>query len=484
MDADARPIRFGTSGWRGVLGDEITLARVAAAARALADELREAGTSRPVLVAHDRRFGGARLAETAARVLAGAGIAAARVAGAAPTPAVARAVLREGAAGAIVFTASHNAPHDHGMKVLDARGAGAPSDFTRRLEERASRALAGAPAPQSAPRARPRDVVAPYLADLVARLDADALRRARLSLAYDAMHGAGAGVLDVALARAGLRVRLLRAAPDPRFGGGSPDPVAARLVALRAALARGVGLAFGVATDGDADRYAALDEEGRALSSTEGLALLVDHLAQTGRLHRGVAISTATGSLVERVAAGHGLAVERHPIGFKHLSGALARGSADAAGEESGGFAWAEFCHDKDGMLAACLLAECVAVRRTPLRAALVRLERAFGPSACGREAVVADAALHAALRRLREAPPERVDGAAVRAVDVREGLRLALDDGFLMLRASGTEALVRVYAEARDPRALARRLALGRAWLAGRAAAAAHGRAAGRRIL
>jgi phosphomannomutase len=481
--ATVPPIRFGTSGWRGILGDEITLRRTAAAAAAIAEELRAEGARGAVLVAHDRRFGGARLAECAARVLAQGGVAVVRVLGAVPTPAVARAILRERAAGAVLFTASHNAPHDQGMKLLDARGGSAVEDLTRRIERRAAAALAAGVQTGPAPRARPRDVVAPYLADLGACLDRERLRRAQLHVAYDAMHGAGAGVLDTALERAGVGVERLRAEPDLRFGGGPPDPLPERLSELRRLVSRRGDLALGLATDGDADRFAAVDGDGRALSATEAVALLVDHLAGDGRLRRGVAISTATGSLVERVARAHGLEVERHPIGFKHLTEALAAGRADVAGEESGGFAWSALGHDKDGILAACLVVEAVAAARAPLAAVIEALRRRHGASACGRAAVPATARTRETLARLREAPPERVAGAPVRALDAREGLRLELDDGFLMLRASGTEGVVRVYAEAGSAHALAGRLALGCSWLGARGPARARGRAAGRRV-
>ncbi|HKJ23667.1 MAG TPA: phosphoglucomutase/phosphomannomutase family protein, partial [Myxococcota bacterium] len=221
------------------------------------------------------------------------------------------------------------------------------------------------------------------------------------------------------------------------------------------------------ATDGDADRYAAVDASGRILSATEAVALLVDHLARCGRIRRGVAISVATGSLVERVARAHGLAVTRHPIGFKHLSAALLSGAADCAGEESGGFVWAAHGVDKDGILAAALLAEIVAVTGAPLGERLAALEREHGPSHCGRVAVAARPGVRDRLAALRADPPARVGSAGVVSVDRRDGLRLALPDGFVMLRASGTEPAVRVYAEAPSARALRARLALGARWLA-----------------
>jgi len=255
--------------------------------------------------------------------------------------------------------------------------------------------------------------------------------------------------------------------PDPLFGGRGPDPVVARLAPLAGAVARGRGLRLGLANDGDADRYAAIDASGRVLSASQAVALLVDHLARQGRIRRGVAISVATGSLVERVAHGHGLRVARHPVGFRWLTAALLRGEADCAGEESGGFAWAAHGVDKDGILAGALLAEIVASTGAPLGERLTTLERRYGASHCGRTQVADRPACQHRLTRLRRDPPTRVDGAQVDAVDLRDGLRLALSDGFLMLRASGTEPLVRIYAEAPTASTLRARLALGARWLA-----------------
>ncbi|RIK96204.1 MAG: phosphoglucomutase, partial [Proteobacteria bacterium] len=248
----------------------------------------------------------------------------------------------------------------------------------------------------------------------------------------------------------------------PRFGGRAPDPTPARLAELAHAVRAEAGRCIGLATDGDADRYAVLDGEGRALGESAALALLVDHLARTGRVRRGLAVSIATGTLVEQVAREHGLPVERHPIGFKHLSRALADGVADVAGEESGGFAWDPVARDKDGILACVLFAEMVALTGESPQQRLRALERRHGRRLCGRVAHAATPASRARLAALAAAPPNRVGRARVAHVDDRDGVRLGFDDGFLMLRASGTEGVLRVYAEAPDARSLARRFADG----------------------
>ena len=461
---DPAPIRFGTSGWRGVLADEVTLPRMRALASGVAAWLRETQPGARVLVAHDTRFLGARLAGVAAHALGGAGLRAIPVASPVPTPVVTHAVRRGRGDAALVVTASHNAPEYQGVKVFAAWGGGVTSEQAHRIEALCdpvrSEEVGSSPEASSNPAV---DLVSPYLSALREHLDPAVFRGARLAVVYDALHGTGAGVCDRALRELGARVEVLRGERTPRFGDGAPDPVPARLGELARRVHSARGACIGLATDGDADRYAVIDADGRPLSESEAVALLVDQLARSGRVRRGVALSVATGSLPERVAAEHGLAVTRFPIGFKHLSRALWQGVADVAGEESGGFAWDAMARDKDGILACALLAELAATIRAPLRSRLAELEGRHGRSRCGRVAGRSSPRARARLARWVEAPPERVDGARVRAVDSRDGLRLAFDDGFLMLRASGTEPVLRIYAEAPDRRALERRFAAGR---------------------
>jgi phosphomannomutase len=460
------PIRFGTSGWRGILGDDFTFPRLRVVLAAVGRWLAEApGAAGEVIVAHDTRFLGERMARLAAEALCAQGQRPLLAKGAVPTPVVARAIRRRRARAALVFTASHNPPEYQGLKLLDASGGSLGLDETSRIES-----LLGAPGePAAAPsrRVRSLDLAAPYRRDLLAVVDRAPIARARLQVVYDAMHGAGAPVLTSALAGLGARVRLLRGEPDPRFGGVSPDPIPERLRDLSRVVRAARGRRLGLATDGDADRFAAVDRDGRVLSATQSAALLVDHLARSGRIRRGVALSIATGSLVEKVAQAHGLAVTRHPIGFRFLSRELVRGGADAAADESGGFALGSFSADKDGILSGCLLAELMATLRDSLGERLAELERRHGRSDCGRSVHALRPRALAALARLRGAPPARVGEHRVRAETGGDGLRLVFDDGFLFLRASGTEPVLRIYAEARSPRALARRLAAGARLLA-----------------
>jgi phosphomannomutase len=451
-------IRFGTNGWRGVLGRGFDADGAERVALALAREL---GSGGRVVVAYDTRAQADDIAARVATVLAGAGMDARLCAAPVPTPVAARLARELRAAAGVVLTASHNPPEYLGLKVLAQGGEGAPRSLLDALARRAN----GTRQPRRV-RGTPRvvrDAVDRYVEALLAIVDARAIARARPRVLYDAMHGAGAGVLDRALRELGARVEVIRGAPDPEFGGGAPDPTPPRLRGLAAAVRRG-RFAFGVASDGDADRFALVDAHGRLLSETESLALLVDHLAATRPLRRGVAISHATGSLVADTARARGLAVERAGVGFAPLSRALREGEADVAGEESGGFAWCALGLDKDGILAAALALEAAAAE--PLHVRGARLAREFGSSACGRAATPASAAARRALARLAAAPPKRAGGARVLEASVGDGVRLVLEDGFVYWRASGTEPVIRVYAEAPSRRALARRLAGGLARL------------------
>ena len=453
---------FGSGGWRGVLGEEITFPRLRAALVGVAAWAIGQGRGRRVVVAHDTRFLGDRMAATAVAMLREQGLEPLVSAQPVPTPVAAHAVRRHDAVAGIVFTASHNPSEYHGLKVLGHWGGAIFGEDVRTIERRALRALAEAPQCEPARDFAKLDFIAGYTSDLLSTIDCRVLRGSSLHVAYDALHGSGAGIFETVLRRAGVEGSTRRCEADPRFGGISPDPVAENLRDLSSELRARPGLALGLATDGDADRLGAVDGDGRVLSETEVLAILVDHLARSGRLEGGVAISIATGSLVERVAASYGLAVSRHPGGFKNLSRALALGGNDLAGDESGGFAFSALGCDKDGILAGCLLAEACAASDAPLRERLGEFEDRHGRWVAGRMAQPAAPEVRIRLARLLAAPPSRIDGCAVRSIDVADGLYAQLDDGFVMLRASGTEPVLRIYAEAREPRLLQSRLAAG----------------------
>ncbi|HEB91646.1 MAG TPA: hypothetical protein ENI85_18870 [Deltaproteobacteria bacterium] len=468
--ASAR-IHFGTSGWRGILGEDVDFPRLRVLVRAVADWVREGSSGDRILIGFDGRFASEEMAICAARVLVDEGLRPELATRISPTPAITHALAHRRCAAGLVLTASHNPPAYHGMKVFGPRGAPIPDPDARRIEELAGLRLGDDGPPSSERLGRRLDFRPSHERAIAALLDRDAFRDFPLTVVFDAMHGAAAGSIDSILPETGARVRTLRSSIDPRFGGTAPDPNADNLSLLASEVGKTKGLVVGLATDGDGDRFGVVDGRGRWLTETQVVALLVDHLAGRGLLRRGIAISAATGSLVEKVARDHGLSVTRHPIGFKWLSAAIGTGRADAAGEESGGFAYAPIGPDKDGVLAGCLIADRVVHSGEPLEDQVETLEARFGPSACGRAALRATVESARAFEELERDPPDRFGRARVVGVDGQWGLRLDLSDGgFVMWRRSGTEPLVRVYAEAGDARALVRRLQLALRFLQGRA--------------
>jgi phosphomannomutase len=297
-------IRFGTSGWRGILADDFDFGGVRAATAAVARWARESGRRPRVVVAHDTRFLGDRFANVAARVLTAAGIRPIRASGPVPTPVASFAVRHRRAAAGIIFTASHNPPEYHGLKVVAPWGGGPTEEITGRLEAWAAEVLASGPPPESEPPGGTVDLCGPYLEELLGQLDRSCLQRSGVRVFYDALHGTGAGVLDEALRRCGLAVEVRRGDRDPYFGGSSPDPVPERLTSLAREVRGAKGRRLGLATDGDADRFAAIDADGRPLSESAALALLVDHLARTGTRAPGSALPDRIQAPLDRLGRG------------------------------------------------------------------------------------------------------------------------------------------------------------------------------------
>jgi phosphoglucomutase len=446
------PITFGTSGWRAVIADQFTFEHVALVTRAIADYLdAEAGADQPVIVGYDTRFLADRFARCAAEVLAERGRRVLLADRDVPTPVVAHAILRHGAAGGVNLTASHNPPEYCGLKFSPAWGGPALPAATQWIEARIA-ALRRDPA-RTAPPARagaierfdPRDA---YLAHVRTLIDYPAIRAAKLRVAVDLLYGTARGYLDAALAAEGCDVAVLHDRPDPLFGGHAPDPSEARLAEL-AALVRDGRFHLGVATDGDADRFGVVDADGTYITANEVLALVVDYLIRTRGATGGVARSVATSHLADAVAARHGRPVYETGVGFKYIGRLIADGKLVAGGEEAQGLTIGGHVPDKDGILACLLLVEMVAKTGKPLRVQLEELTAQVGsryyrrvdlPSQPGRGGQLRERL--ARLERIGEFP-------VVRRSEVEGITKLYVDESsWVIIRPSGTEPVVRVYAE------------------------------------
>jgi phosphoglucomutase len=453
----AAGIHFGTSGWRGVIADDFTFGRVRLTAAAIARMVRSRAKAPKLLVAFDTRFFSEDFARSAAGVLASMGVHPILAARATPAPAIAFEVRRRKLHGAIHITASHNPAEYSGLKFIDAQGAPAGPDESREIERLATLEARGDKAfgPESPLAAaetaecETADAAPAYLEHLAQLIRFDAIRRSRLSLVYDAMHGSGAGWLDRLLAVHGIPVEILNAERDVLFDGHSPDPAPAHLGPLAHAVRRGKAQ-LGLATDGDANRFGILDAHGHFLSPNHILGLAFDYLVDSRGWRLGVVRSVATSHLVDAVARLHGLPAWETPVGFKHIAPFILDGRVALGGEESAGLSIRGHVPDKDGILACLLAAEMVA-ERGPFEAQLAglfrRVGREFWP-------VRLNVSLGELARERQDAflqsDPAEFLGRRVARADRADGLKLEFEDGsWLLVRPSGTEPLSRIYAEA-----------------------------------
>jgi phosphomannomutase len=481
LPLQASPIAFGTDGWRGILGVDITVERLLPVAAAAARELESSApaglSSREVVLGYDRRFLAPELAEAIASAVRGAGLEPLLSDSPTPTPASSWAVVQRQALGALVITASHNPPEWLGLKIKGPFGGSVEGDFTARVEQRLAAGGITVPIPPPASGEPRFDALQTYIDGLRAKVDTAALvsglQRSGLTVIVDPMHGSAAGVLPALLgteATAAGVIQEIRTNRDPLFGGHPPEPLAPYLgeliAAVQASTAAGkpaVGLVF----DGDGDRIAAVDERGRFCSTQLLMPLFIDHLARARQLP-GVVIKTVSGSdLMQQVAEGLGRTVLEKAVGFKYIASEMLAGTVLVGGEESGGVGFGMHTPERDAPFAALLLLEALVEGGLPLGARLDALIAAHGTPAHYDRLDLRLASMEARARLkqlLAEAPPSEVAGAPVQQVITTDGVKLRLGPShWLMLRFSGTEPLLRLYCEAPTPERVAAVLAWAR---------------------
>ncbi len=473
----ATPIKFGTSGWRAIIADEFTFDNVRRVSLAIADTLAAAGLSgRGVVVGYDTRFLSEQFAKEAARALASRGIRTHMSGVAIPTPAVAHAVRHGGYGGAINITASHNPADYNGLKLSTDQGAPSPPPLTAEVEKRAA-ALPAAEGPIALETAQealvaPADFLEPYLAQLDTLVRFDVMKKAGIRVAIDPRWGAARGWYDAALRRHGIPCEVIHDHRDVTFGGGGPDVSARNLAELgQAVVSR--GMTVGLAADGDADRFGVVDADGAWMNPNLVLALLADYLAETRGFRLGIGRSYATTGLLDAVARHYKVPLHQTPVGFKYLGELILEGDkVFIAGEESAGMSMAGHVPEKDGILAGLLVAEMAAATGETLARRLQALFAKVGTLHSGREDLHVSPQQVSRLRACMKSPPTTLAGRPVGRTTVLDGLRLDFDDGaWLLMRPSGTEPVVRCYAEAPTPEALAALQRAGRKELIGDAA-------------
>lgn len=466
MSAD---IRFGTDGWRAVIAEDFTYENLRRVADAAGRVFAEDAPGGLVLVGYDTRFEAGSFARAAAEVLATHGLKVRVSDRYLPTPALCWSVAHEAeAVGGVMLTASHNPAPYLGFKLRMADGGASPKSFTDRVEA----AIAEKPpAPGGARQAAYEtvDLVGPYLEALRAFVDADAVRASRLRVAVDPLYGAGQRYLAETLASFGIEVTEIHGELNPGFGGLHPEPIPPHVDEVRA-LVRRDGLDAAFITDGDADRIGAADRDGNFVNPHRIIALVTRHLVEDRGMRGRVVKTLSTSVLVDRLCHELGLEVTTTPVGFKWIYEEMVKGGVLIGGEESGGIGIPEHVRERDGLLMALLLAEMMGQRGQGLGELVADLIALTGPMEYGRVDLRLDAETVAAfVAAMPTLAPSSVGGLAVREVLRTDGIKFLLpDDAWLLLRTSGTEPLVRVYAEAPTAGVVDDLLAEGRALVTG----------------
>jgi phosphoglucomutase len=455
-----RSINFGTSGWRGIFCEDFTLDNVKVLTQAIADYLRAAGQEkRGVVVGYDARFMGGYFARETVRVLAGAGIKSFLCDRDTPTPVIALEILRRKTAGGINFTASHNPYEYNGLKFSPSWGGPALPETTRDIEDRAN-AMLGEFCYKEMPldkafRAGLVEEIDPrpgYFEALRNLIDFEAIGRSGMTIAVNPLYGTGRGYLDALLSEAGVKVVTMNNHRDPYFGGLPPDPSKNHIADFITLIKGNSEVGLGLATDGDADRYGIVDGDGSFVEPNYILALLVDYLVRVKGKNGDVARSVATSHFVDAVARYHGLEVLETPVGFKFIGEFIRDDRILVGGEESAGLTVRGHVPDKDGILACLLVAEMIAVQGKSLGQLLKELYDRVGEFHTARENISLTPELEETYGGKLASPPAELAGKRVEKVITIDGLKFLFQDGtWVLFRKSGTEPVVRVYAEGRS---------------------------------
>ncbi len=462
-------IKFGTSGWRAIIADEFTYANVRLATEAIGAWVRRRSPSPALLVGYDTRFASEHFGREVARVLSSQNIRVKLCSQAVPTPAVSWTVIAQKLDGAINITASHNPGEYNGLKFSTSDGAPALPEVTSEIE----REIELLQASNWVFTAKPHDeliesvdIGTPYLRDLATKVDLKKIRAANLSIGYDALHGSGAGYLDRILQESGIPAMVLHTNRDVYFGGHHPEPADEQLGELRLVMKKN-WLKLGLATDGDADRFGVLDEGGEFIYPNELIALLVDYLVESRGWTGGVARTVATTHLVDRVAKLHSLELLETPVGFKYIGEYIKDGRILLGGEESAGLSIQGHIPEKDGILANLLIAEMAASRGKSLKNQLIGLFSRVGAVYNRRLNIRLDPAISELVRRKIAADVHEFHGRRVVEQNRVDGLKLIFEDGsWVLMRPSGTEPVVRFYAESTSTADLEKLLEYGRQWI------------------
>lgn len=453
----AKDIVFGTDGWRAIIARDYTYDNLARVSHAAATWLlKTAGPKPQIALGHDTRFQARAFSEHAASVFASRGVRVHFSDGCAATPAISYVTLKLGCDAGIVITASHNPAAYNGFKIKGPYGGSALPEIIAQVEKEIPPADHDFPEPGAFSNYVAdgliilRDFRSEYLEMLREKLDIDAITQSGLRLAHDAMYGAGQGMFSDLLGKE--HVIELHSIINPGFDSQAPEPIESNLSALADVVVQ-EGCSAGIANDGDADRIGMFDEKGQFVDSHKLLALLVRYLHEDKGLTGDIVKTLSTTDMLDVMGAKYDLHVHTTPIGFKYIGGYMLKNDVLVGGEESGGMAVKGHVPERDGIYIGMLILEMMARRGKYLSTLVSELERDFGTFGYHREDVRTDPASKDAALELLQASGglKSIAGCEVLSVDTTDGFKHRTESGWVLVRPSGTEPVLRIYAESRS---------------------------------
>lgn len=473
-------IKFGTDGWRGIIADDFTFENVRLVSQAIseyvlaeAEERRSAEAQKhapTLIVGFDTRFLSDRFAREVACVASANGLKVLATDSFAPTPAVSYTVINRQAAGAVMITASHNPYRYNGMKFKSSYGGSASPYVTEEIERilngniKAGRTPAYLPYEQAIAQGKVEvfDPKEPYFRKLGEIVDTERLKAGKMAVVVDNMYGAGRGYLGEFLRRAGCRVEEMNDRDNPYFAFTQPEPIRNSLAELIDKVTGAWPL--GLALDGDADRIGAVDFLGNFINSHQIFALILRYLREEKGYTGSVVKTVTTTGMIDKMAAEYGLELHETPVGFKHVCELMLEGGVLMGGEESGGLGIAGHIPERDGILMGALLLEMISFYGELPTDIWKKLQKKHGYFCYDRIDIEVGAGVSVAVAAyFRENPPSDIASESVSRIDDRDGFKYYLSDGsWLMIRPSGTENVIRVYAEANSPERVATLLKTG----------------------
>ncbi|MCS7083480.1 MAG: phosphoglucomutase/phosphomannomutase family protein [Aquificaceae bacterium] len=442
-------IKFGTDGWRAIIGKDFTFSNLRKVAFAHSQVLLKEGKKR-VIIGYDNRFMSEHFALEVFKVMKTLGLDAHLTNKPCTTPMVSFAVKYMGFDNGVMITASHNPPEYNGYKIKDSFGGSATSDFISRVESELSNASEIQPKDFEP---EPINVWGEYVRVVKSKINFELLSQSELLAIHDAMYGSSAGLFSTVLSGTKIQVIPLRSFRDPLFGNHAPEPIEKHLRILSEKV-RALNAQVGIANDGDGDRLSLIDENGNFVNSQLVYVLILYYLIKVKGLKDGAVVKTvSTTALVDRICKEENITLYEVPVGFKNVNDVVLREKVLFGGEESGGYGIIDFLPERDGLFSGISILELISYAQEPLSKIIENIYKLYGKVFYKRQDLKVSEPKKELLKSLRENPPEEIGGIKTLNVRTDDGLKLSFEDGsWLLMRASGTEPLIRLYSEAPSP--------------------------------